>query len=150
MTITPSPFSPSRSADPSGTISTGTSRRRRCHRHQRQLAAPGQLSPRVEKTRRDPVATRDLRRRGARPKRLGHQRQLLLAGPATPPFGLRQDLRHRFCGHLKRGRKGLFIWQRGQTAKLYLADEIRKAAVVRRLRLDERGVTFRYKDYRRN
>jgi hypothetical protein len=52
---------------------------RRCHRYQRQLAAPGQLPPRVKKTCRDPVATRDLRRRGARPKRLGHQRQLLLA-----------------------------------------------------------------------
>jgi len=74
-----------------------------------------------------------LRRLGARPKRLGHQRQLLLAGPATPPFGLRQDLGHRFYGHLKRGRKDLFIGQRGLTAKLYLADEIRKAAVVRRL-----------------
>ena len=83
------------------------------HRHQCQLAAPGQLPPRVEKTRRDPIATRDLRRRGTRPKRLGHQRQLLLAGPATPPFGLRQDLRHRFCGHLKRGRKGLFTSARG-------------------------------------
>src|ERR1700676_3499773 len=107
---------------------------RRCHRHQRQLATPGQLPPRVEKTCRDPVATRDLRWRSARPKGLGHQRQLLLAGPTTPPFGLRQDLGHQFYGHLKRGRKDLFIGQRRLTAKLYLADEIRKAAGVRRLR----------------
>jgi hypothetical protein len=32
---------------------------------------------------------------GARPKHLGNQRQLLLTGPAAPPFGLR-----RRCGYL--------------------------------------------------
>src|SRR5260221_6662134 len=65
------------------------------------------MPPCIEKTRRDPVATRDLCRRGTGPKRLRHQCQLLLAGPSPPSLRLGQDLRHRVYGHLKRARKVL-------------------------------------------
>jgi hypothetical protein len=75
----------------------------------------------------------DLRRRGARPKRLSHQRQLLLAGPATTPFGLRQNLRHRFYGHLKRGRKRLLNALRHRAPTFIPAPKLRKAAAVQRL-----------------
>ena len=116
-------------------------RGRRRHRYQRQLALPRQAPPRIQKTRRYPISPRNLRRRRAGPQRLGHQRQLLFAGPPPPPFRLRQDLRHRVYGHLKRARKLLATWATRPRPNLYPSATIYKAVTARRLRMKWRSAS---------